>query len=183
MYIDIQVLEILRTFVGGQCQEDDPFVLEIEERLDGVLAHVGSHGQGIGLQGVEESLGVVGRGVPDVAALGIRDDEDVRVVVLDVLDGALQTLPAFGAIDLIESCVGLVSHGVRCGVVDNLLVELKNGVIHGQEFLRNLVDVGIQADAEERLLFLDLLEELLFVHIIVQCFLSVFQHSPPSVSG
>ena len=94
-----------------------------------VLAHVGRHGEGVGFQGVEEGLGVVGRGVADVTALGIRDDEDVGVVVLDVLDGMLQALPTFGAVDLVDGRVGLVSHGLGHSLVDVLLVEFKNRVL------------------------------------------------------
>ena len=62
--------------------------------------------------------------------MGIGDDDDIGVVVADVLDGTLQTLPAFGAIDFIEGCVGFVGHCVWCSLVDDLLVKLKNGVIH-----------------------------------------------------
>ena len=134
------------------------FVLEVEERLHGILAHVRCHRQCIGFQGVEEGLGVVGRGVADVAALCIRDDENLRVVVLDVLNGKFKTLPAFGTVDLIKCRVGLVGHCVGCGLVDDLLVEFKDGVVHGQEVLWDLVDVGVETDAKERLLFLDLLK-------------------------
>ena len=47
---------------------------------------------------------------------------------------------------------------------DNRLVKSKDRVFLLQEVLRNLLDVRIQTNAEERLFPPDIFDELLFVH-------------------
>ena len=64
-------LEIVAALVGGEGQEDDPTIGVIEEGGDGVFAHVGGDGKGVDARLAEESAGIHGRSVADIAALGI----------------------------------------------------------------------------------------------------------------
>ena len=82
-------LEIHRTFVAGQCQQNDPLAVIAEEGGDGVFAHIGRDGQGIDIVLLEEGFGVHLRRVADITALGIGDDEVVGVFLLQIVDGGL----------------------------------------------------------------------------------------------
>ena len=154
----------MAAFVRGECQEDDPLAFVLEERSHAVLAHVGSHREGIEVDFFEEGAGIHRAGVADVAALGIGDDEVLWVVLVEVLDGLLKRNPSLHAHALIESEVGLVCHTIGCGGINNCLVEGKDGVFLLQQMLWNLLDVGVETHTEEGLLGENLIDKFLTCH-------------------
>ena len=154
----------MAAFVRGECQEDDPLTLILEERSHAVLAHIRSHSEGIEVDFFEEGAGIHCAGVADVAALGICDDEVLWVVLVEVLDGLLKRNPSLHAHALIESEVGFVSHTIGCGGINNCLVEGKDGVFLLQQMLWNLLDVGVETHTEEGLLGENLIDKFLTCH-------------------
>ena len=160
-------LEVVATLVGGECQENHPFVWVLEERCHAVLAHVGSNGEGIEVDFLEEGAGIHRAGVADVATFGIRDDEVLGIVLVEVRDGLLKRNPALHAHALVESKVGLVCHAIGCCGVDNRLVEGEDGVFLLQQVLRNLLDVGVETYTQEGLLRENLVDEFFACHIFL----------------
>ncbi len=119
---------VVATLVGSECQENHPFAWILEEWCHAVLAHVGSNGEGIEVDFLEEGAGIHRAGVADVATFGIRDDEVLGIVLVEVRDGLLERNPALHAHALVESEVGLVCHAIGCCGVDDGLVEGEDGV-------------------------------------------------------
>ena len=164
--IDGRKLEVMRTLVGGQGKTNDPLALIAEEWLQGVLAHIGSHGDSIKIEVLEERTRIKRRGVANVATLGIGDDELIGILLANVADGLLEGDPSFHAKALVESEVGLVSDAVGLSGIDDGLVELEDGILSRQllQVLGNLLDVGVETYAKEGLLLLDLFEKLRTSH-------------------
>ena len=158
-------LEIMAALVGGERQEDDPTIGVIEEGGDGVFAHVGGDGERVDARLAEESAGIHGRSVADVAALGIGDDELIGMVRANVVDGFLIGLPTFHAEALVESKVGLVGHTVGGGGVDDGFVESKNGIFVLEQVSGDFLQVGVETDTEETAFATNVGNELLTVHL------------------
>ena len=152
----------MRTLVGGQGKANDPLPLIAEEWLQGVLAHIGSHGDSIKIEVLEERTRIKRRGVANVATLGIGDDELIGILLANVADSLLEGNPSFHAKALVESEIGLVGDAIGFGGIDDGLVELEDSVLCRQrlQMFGNLLDVGVETYAKEGLLQLDLFEKL-----------------------
>ena len=121
-------LEVVRAFVAGQCKQNYPFALIGEERRNAVFAHIGGNGYGIYIQLFEERACIHGRGVSDVSAFGVGDDELVGIVLLDVVHGLLESDPAFHAHAFVKSKVGLVGDAEVGRCVDDSFVESEDRI-------------------------------------------------------
>ena len=157
-------LEVVTSLVAGEGEQDNPLAFVLQEWLHGILAHVWSHGERIEVVLLEEGLGVHLGGVADVTTLGICDDEVVRIVSLQILDGVLEGDHTLYTTALVESQVRLVCHTVRgCGI-DDSLVESEHQLrlctldfLTLDDALRQLVNICIETYAQEALLGEDLL--------------------------
>ncbi len=164
-------LEVARAGVGGQRQQDDPFALMAEERLHAVRTHVGSHGEGVDAEIVEEGAGVERRGVADVATLRVGDDQLIGIFLADVGHGLCEHLPTLGSESLVEGGVGLVGHAVGGSGVDDGLIEGEHclGLAEAAvgdacgEFQR----VAVESDTEKRALAGDVGDKFLLFHIFL----------------
>lgn len=57
-------LEVVTAFVACQCQDDRPLVFVFKERGEAVLAHVGSHGEGIDIEVSKNDLAYIAEVLP-----------------------------------------------------------------------------------------------------------------------
>ena len=156
----------MTALVACQGEQDDPFALVAEERSHAVLSHIRSYGERVNVIFAEESAGIHCRCIADVATFCVGNDEVVGVIFLQVVDGLLESHQSLHAESLVESEVGLVSHAVRCGGVDDGLVEGEDGVWTVEQVLWHLFEVGIETYAEKRALGLNLFYQLLSIHVI-----------------
>ncbi len=167
-------LEVVRALVACQGKQDDPFVFVFQERSDGIFSHVRSYGEGVDVHLLEERAGIHGRRVANISAFGIGDDELVGVVLLDVPDGFVKSFPTFQTIAFVEGQVGLIGHAIRgCGI-DDSAVEGEDGILLLQEMGRDFFKVGVQPDAQERLLPADVADKLFSVHDVTYVGLYMF---------
>ena len=127
--IDGRKLEVMRALVGGQGKANHPLALIAEKRFQGVLSHVGSHGDGIDVEMLKERTGIKRRGVANVAALGIGDDELIGILLANVADSLLEGNSTFYAKLLVESEIRLVGDAIGFSGIDNGLVELEDGIL------------------------------------------------------
>ena len=139
----------MRTFVAGQCKQDNPFILVGEERGNTVFTHVGSYGYRVYVQFFKECTCVHGRGIADVAALGIGYDELVRVVLLDVVYGLFKGNPAFYSHALIEGEIRFVGDTQVGCCIDNCFVEGEDRVFFFQQVFRDFLNIRVQTYAEK----------------------------------
>ena len=170
-------LEILRTLVRGQGQQDNPLAVVAEEGCHRVLTHIGGNSQRIHVVLLEEGLGIHLRRVANVSTLGVGDDEVVRILFLQILDGGLESHDAVYAVGLIEGQVGLVCHAVGCCGINDEGIELAKGaedVVFAvlslclvDDALGYLVQVCIETYAEKRLLLFYLLYQFFPVHFSI----------------
>ena len=137
----------MRTFVAGQCEQDNPFAFVGEEWSNAVFAHIRSYGYRVYVQFFKESTCIHGRGITDVAAFGIGDDKLVGIVLLDVVHGLFKGNPAFYSHALIESEIRFVGDTQVGCCIDNRFVEGKDGVFFFQQVFRNLFDIRVQTYA------------------------------------
>ena len=160
-------LEVVRTLVGGQGKANDPLALIAEKWLQRVLAHIGSHGDSIKVEVLEERTRIKRRGVANVATLGISDNELIGILLANVTDSLLEGNPSFHAKALVESEIGFVGDAIGFGGIDDGLVELEDSILCRQrlQMLGNLLDVGVETYAKEGLLQLDLFEKLGTCHV------------------
>ena len=142
-------LKVVRAFVAGQCKQDYPFALVGEERGNTVLAHIGGNGYGVYIQFFEERAGIHGRGVSDVTAFGVGNDELVGIVLLDVVHGLLESYPAFHAHAFVKSKVGLVGNAEVGCCIDDSFIESEDRVFFFQQMFGDFLDVGIKTYAKK----------------------------------
>ena len=81
----------------------------------------------------------------------------VRIVLLQVADGLLKREESLHTECLIEGEVWLVRHTVRCGSIDDGLVEGEDGIVLLQDMLWYFLQVRVKTYAEKRLFLADLL--------------------------
>ena len=99
-----------------------------EEGLHGIKPHVGSHGHGIKPHLTQKGPGIHTTCVADITAFGIGNGKVARVLFVQVVDRALQTLPATQAIRLIEGGIWLVGNTkVMGGINDGFIEREKQG--------------------------------------------------------
>ena len=73
----------------------------------------------------------------------------VWMLLTDVLHGFLEGLHAMNAMCLIEGEVWLVGYAIRCGGIDDGLVELKNGIVQVEQTNGYLLGIGVEANAKK----------------------------------
>ena len=88
----------------------------------------------------------------------------VRICLFKIFYGALERRQPFGAHALVKGEVWLVSYAVFGGSVNDGFVEVEDGVVVTQQMLGYLLDVCVEADAEECLFREDVFDELLSCH-------------------
>ena len=157
-------LKIPAARVGGQGQQDGPFILEGEEGLDRVFAHIRRYGDSIKAHCFKKGAGILGGSIADIPPFGIGNGE---MLGGDVIQGLAQGFPAAGAAGFVESQVGFVSYAQATGRIDNLFVELEQRVVVWQQMGGQALPFGIEPDAEEGLFVLNLLEKLLARHALL----------------
>ena len=147
-------LEVEGAFVGGKCQQDNPFAVVDGKWRHGVFAHIGGYGHRVEIEvalGVEEGFGILLRGVANVAALGVGNGKCFVFKAVEVIHSLLELDKAFDAGGFVEGQVGFVGHGVGQGGVDDGLVEKEDAVFFVLKVLGHFADVGVESDAEEGL--------------------------------
>src|SRR5262249_32301751 len=87
---DLQVLNIPRTRTRGAAENDDALVCVLQERLERISAEIRIHRDGIGLVALERFERISLGRIADIAALRIEDHRNVRIVLVDVVDRALE---------------------------------------------------------------------------------------------
>ena len=146
-------LEVRRIVTGHDA--NGKAIVKIDERLQAVGSEIRADGEGVGFDaaGREERLGVALRADVDVAALGVRDDQQAGRA--GVLDGRSERVPARHA-EALEACdLGLdrdargarrVDHRAAVGgdVGAGLRPELRRVGIEPQD------DLGLAAGDEAR---------------------------------
>jgi len=145
---DLQHLQVGAARVRRTTQHDGAAAGAGEERLECVSSQIRIHGDGIGAVPIE-GLGRValGRG-SDVATLGVQNQDDVGMLAADVLAEDLQ-LP-FGSESGEVGDLGLErAHRVRGGV-DDAPAELEDAVGGAVDNVRELLDVGVEPHAQQR---------------------------------
>ena len=145
--------------VGCQRQNDRPFAVEAEERVDRVASHVRRQRHPVGQILAEKGAGVHLRRIADIAPFGVGDNHDFGIVIPDISHRFDETFPAFRAVFLVKSEVGLVAYGVCRRGVDDRPVEGENRIVFGQQALRDFVRIGVQAYAQETAFPPDLFEK------------------------
>ena len=83
-----EILQLARARIRGAAEDEDAAVCAAEERLQRVVAQVGLGCHRVGAVDIEERAGVRLAGATDVAALGVEQDGNLRVLLLDVGDDA-----------------------------------------------------------------------------------------------
>ena len=140
-------LEVVAAFVACECKQHHPFAVVSEKRAHAVLAHVGCYGKSVDVVFSEERTCIHGRGVADVAAFGVGDDEVVRAVGLEVVYGFLESDHPLYSESLVEGQVGFVCHAIGCRGVDDGLVESEYRIFVVQQMLRYFFQIGVESHA------------------------------------
>ena len=149
----LEHLEIQAALVACKGEHDSPFVLVVGKRSYAVAAHVGCHGNGIGVHAVEESVGIhLGR-VAYVASLCVDYHEMLGIFLFKVGYGFFECRYSGCAVALVECGIGFVGYTVGCCGVDYSFVEFENCVVVRLQACRNLGCVGVETDAKKRLAF------------------------------
>jgi hypothetical protein len=76
----VQELQIRTARIRGAAQDDHAAIAPLHVRLDRIKAHVRIDGHGIGTVAVVGFARVLARRGADVAALGVEDQRDVRII-------------------------------------------------------------------------------------------------------
>ena len=157
-------LKIQGAFVARGGEEDDPLAGIVQERGDAVLAHVGSHGEGVHIEFFKERAGIHGGGVADVAALGVGNDEMVGMIGANVFHSADEGLPTFQTAAFIEGEVGLETHAIGRGGVNDGAVKLKDGIFGICQMGGKFALIGVKPDTKETAFETNLFKKFLLVH-------------------
>ena len=146
---ELQGLVLLCGGVGGHCQHYGPLLLILQEGGNGVAAHIGSKSNSVARQVLIEGLGIHLCSVANIAALGIRYDKDIGIILLNIPYSLLKLLPAGSTVGLVEGAIRLVSHGIGRSCIYYCLVKMKERVLLGAARLRHLLQHRVQSNAEE----------------------------------
>ena len=142
LVVDAEALEVGAAAVRGEGEEVEAFAAGVvEEGFDGVVAHEGVEGDGVGAKVFEAGDGVAALGLADVGAFDVEDNGDVAG---DAGYGALEEGEAFAAEAFEVGAVRLEGGGVRSGVFD----EAGEVVFDFAEAVVVVFDAGVEADAE-----------------------------------
>ena len=149
-------LKIEAAAIRGQTEYDGPFSLKTEERADGIFAHVRCHRERICPHFFKKSGRVKPRGVADIAAFGIGDDE---MVGADFADNFFKRQPARRAEGLEKREVRFEGHAMRFRRVNYLSAKFKNGVFKTEQMSGQLRHFRVEADAEHRFFLENMADE------------------------
>ncbi len=84
----------------------------------------------------------------------------------DIAHCLVEHYDTFGTQTFVESEIGLVGHAVGSRGIDDSLVESEHSLgIRTFDACRYFLDVGVEADTEERALFKDILDQFCPFHI------------------
>ena len=146
--IDLQILEIAGSGIGGAAQNHHATIAIPQERLKGVTAHVWIHGDGIGTVTREGFEGILFGRAADVTALGIKNDRHMRCVFADMRNGCQQHVFEAGGSEIGD---------LRLVGADQIACRVDDGTVEGQharsvarQVRRESTEIGIQADAHQR---------------------------------
>ena len=123
--LELLLLDILRSVIGSEAEEEHAFFPAVQERGDGILAHERIDGDRVGTQLIEKHPRVHLGCRADVSDLGVDDNRDV---LGGALDRRCQCRPAGFSQGAVESEVGLVGAGQVGGCLDEGLVEGENRI-------------------------------------------------------
>ena len=143
---DLQTLKILRACIRRQREQEHAFALVAQERLDGIVAHVGVDGYRVEATLAEQRAGVLLGGIADVAALPVADGD---YAARDMRQSFLDHAPTLVAECFVEREVELVGADEVVRRINDAAVEGQHSSRRAAEMARQLRRVGIQSDAEE----------------------------------
>ena len=170
--VQLKVLKIDRTWIGGTAEDHDAFIRTRQEGRKGVCAHIGIHGHGIRAVTVEGLAGVHFCGRPDIAALGVENHRYARIRVVNVGNGQFKIVFAPGG--GVVGDLWFVSTHQICRAVYNGAIKIKKRSVVAAKAIRNLVQVGIEAHAKQRIVFLP--EGIQFIN---ESHCKYLPHDPP----
>lgn len=142
-------LQVVAAGVGGAAQQEGALALVLQVGRDGVEAHEGRQGDGVGAVALEGFLGVLLGGGADVAALGVQDDGHMGRDGAHVGHELFQLL--FGAVGREVGDLGLEGvHQIGRGLDDGgaEFVDFACIAAHGR---RKAAGFGVQAHAQHGL--------------------------------
>src|SRR5690606_15706607 len=141
-------LQVGAAGIGCAAQDDDALVVPFQVGRYRVGAHVGIDRDGVSLIALEGFARILLRCRSDVAALGVQNNGQVRVVFTYVVTQSLQLV--FRALGREVSDLRLDGAGVLGGYVDDGAAELEDGVGVALQFGGKALRVGIQAHCQHR---------------------------------
>jgi len=153
-FADEFLLEIVGALIGCEADEEGRVLFVGQEGLDAVLAHIGCDGQGVGAELFKEHARVLRGGIADIADFGIDEHGDM---LGHVLDSGFERLPTLRAKGAVEGKIGLVAAGEVGCCIDDLLVEIQDGVGLVAHARGQFGRVGVEADAEQGIILLSCL--------------------------
>ena len=145
--VDIQKLQVGTARIRGAAQDDDTALFPLHIRFNGIGTHIGIHGDGVGAVALERLARVLGRGGADVAALGVQDQRDVRILVAQIEANVFQL--AFRAERREIGDLRLERASQVGGGVDDRRAKGENAVRFIAQFGRQAAHVRVQPDAQQ----------------------------------
>jgi hypothetical protein len=142
-------LEVASAGVRGAAEQENAFLRIGEPRLKRIAAHERIHGHRIGLVTLEALDRVLLGGAADVAALGVEDDRDAGVKLVDMVDDRFEL--GFGAARGEVGDLRLESADQIGGGVDDRGAEAVDAIRPVFEGGREFRRIGIEADAQQRI--------------------------------
>jgi len=144
-----QVLKFARARVGGAAQNNTGFVGAVQKRPQGILAQIRLERQSVKTQNVQNSLGVQLARVANVAALGVADGKNARMVLTQIIHRHFKFLPARGTPHFVGGAVWFEGRGKFSRLFNNPFIECKLRILHLFKTFRQFVKVRVQPDAHK----------------------------------
>ena len=119
--VGFEILEFSGTWVGGSAEDDDPAVGVVGKWSEGVAAHVGVDGDGVGTEDLEGFTGVHFCGGPDVTPFGIENRDNVGIVLAEIFEGEEQFVDP--VLPSVVGELGFKGAGKLCGCVDDRFIK------------------------------------------------------------
>ena len=133
-------LKIGAAFVGSQSQQNDPFVFKLKERQHRIFAHIRRYGHRVEVHRFKKGFGVHAGSITNIAAFGVCNG---KMGIGQIVEGFFQRLPAFFAQRFVKSSVQFISDAKIAGRINDLPVELENGIGMPQQVWRQFLQVGV----------------------------------------
>lgn len=87
----------------------------------------------------------------------VSDNKVVGIVVLNVFNSILKSLHTLQSVAFVEGQVGFVGYAIGCCGINDLTIELEEGIVSVLHTLRHLRDVCVESDTQKSLLCEDLI--------------------------